>query len=77
MIYSTITNKAMVVGKIKVSLTNIQAQLKLERVSSQAKDTKVNSLEDMIIKLGYDPNDVNAAKEIIRRKNACMVALKK
>jgi len=60
MLYKTITNTDMAVAKLKVSLTNSQAQLKLEIVSSQAKDGKIKSLEDLIIKLGYGPNDVKA-----------------
>jgi len=35
-----------------------------------AKDTKIKSLEDLAIKLGYDPKDVKATEEIVRRKNA-------
>ena len=42
-----------------------------------AKDTKIKSLENLVIKLGYDPKDVKAAEYIVRRKNADIEALRK
>jgi len=38
MIYSTLTSKAIVAHQLQNSLTNISAQYKLEKASSQAKD---------------------------------------
>jgi len=40
------------------------------------KDTRIKTLEDLIIKLGYDPNDVKATKDIIKKKNANIQALR-
>ena len=55
MIYSTLTGKAMTAQKLQNSLDNITAQYKLENASSQAKDNKIKSLEDLVIKLVHDP----------------------
>jgi len=49
----------------------------LEKASSQAKDTRVKSLEDLIIELGHDPKDVKAKKQLIKKKNYGIVALTK
>jgi len=49
----------------------------LEKASSQAKYTIINSLEDLVIELGHDPKDVNAAENLIKKKNDDIVALKK
>ena len=35
------------------------------------------SLEDLIIKLGYDPSDVKAIEDIARKKNADIATLRK
>lgn len=77
MLYNTITNRVVATTKLKVLVSNIQAQLNLERVSSEAKHTKIKSLEDLVIKLKYDPNDTKVAEEIIRNKNADIAVLKK
>jgi len=42
-----------------------------------AKDIRIKSLEDLVIKLGYDSKDVKSTKEIVRRKNVDIVALRK
>ena len=60
MIYSTMTNKAMNVHKLQGSLDNITTQYKLEKASSHAKDNKIKSLEDLVIDIGYNPNNVKA-----------------
>lgn len=57
MIYSTLTNSVMVASKLKTSLNNMHSQLNIERMSSLVKDTRIEALEDLIIKLGYDPNN--------------------
>jgi hypothetical protein len=56
MIYSTLTGKAMAAQSCKDSLDNvITTQYKLEKASSQAKDNRIKSLEDLVIELGHDP----------------------
>jgi len=71
MIYSTLTSSAM------VSLNNMHSQLKIERMSSLTKDTRIKTLEYLVIKLEYDPSDVKVAKELIKRKNVNIQSLRK
>jgi len=33
----------------------------MEKVSSLAKDNRIKSLEDLVVKIGYDPKDINVA----------------
>lgn len=63
MIYSTLTTKAMATYKLKDSLENLTTQFKLEKASSQDKDTKIKSLEDLVIGLGHDPSDKETNKK--------------
>lgn len=77
MIYSTMINKAMTAHKLQSSLDNITAQYKLEKASSQAKDNKIKSLEDLVIELGYNLSDVKATEKLIKKRNEDIVALKK
>ena len=77
MIYSTMTTKAMSVQKLQNTLGNIKYQLKLEKASSQAKDRKIKSLEDLVIEVGNDPTNVKVTDELIKKRNADIVALKK
>jgi hypothetical protein len=34
--------------------------LKLEKISSFSKDNKINLLEELVLKIGYDPSNVKA-----------------
>jgi diacylglycerol kinase family enzyme len=58
-------------------LNNVQTQLKLDKVSSFAKDKKIKSLEELVLKIGYDPANIKAVEEIIKKKNAKVAALRK
>lgn len=77
MIYSTLTGKAIAAHQLQNSLSNILAQYQLEKASSQAKDTRIKSLEDLVIELGHDPKDIKANEQLIKRKNDDIAALKK
>lgn len=68
MVYSMLTSKAIVAHQLQNSLNNISTQFQLEKASSQAKDTRIKSLEDLIIEFGHDPKD-KAAERIIKKKN--------
>jgi len=46
-------------------------------VSSIAKDNIIKYLEEMVVKAGFDPGNSKAMEEIIRKKNADIVSLKK
>ena len=58
MVFSTLENASTTTAKLQVSLNNVQTQLKLEKVSYFAKDNMIKSLEEMILKIGYDPSNV-------------------
>ena len=75
-IYSTLTRKAIAAHQLQYSLRNISAQYQLEKASSQAKDTRIKSLEDLVIELGHDTKDIKATEQLIKRKNDDIVALK-
>ena len=76
MISSTFTNTAMSLSKLQVSFANVQSQLKMEE-SSLAKDNRIKSLKDLVVKIGYDPKGVNDAEEIIKKKNLDIATLRK
>lgn len=48
MVYSTLTTKEMVEHRLKNSLSNTTAQLQLKKTSSQARDNRIKSLEELI-----------------------------
>ena len=66
----------MMAHRLQNSLSNTTAQLQLEKASSQAKDTIVMSLEDLVIELGHDPKDIKATEHLIKKKNNDIIALK-
>jgi hypothetical protein len=68
MIFATLTNTSLTASKLQVSLNNVQSHLKLENISSLAKDNKIKSVEELALKIGYDPSNVKAAEELLRRK---------
>lgn len=76
MISSTLTNTAMSLSKLQVSHAKIKSQLKMEKISSLEKDNRIKSLEDFVVKIGYDLKDINATKDIIKKKNIVIAALR-
>lgn len=48
-------------SKLQVSITNVQKKLNIENLSSLAKENKIKSLENQVIKIGYDPTNFKAA----------------
>jgi len=77
MLFSTMTTTTMSLSKLRTALANVQSRLKIEKISSLAKGNKVNALEDLVIKVGYDPKDVKAAELVLKKKDADIAALKK
>jgi hypothetical protein len=77
MIFSTLANTSTNAAKLQVSFNNVQTQLKLEKVSSLEKDNKIKSLEELVLKIGYDSSNVKAAEELIKKKNANIASLRK
>lgn len=77
MLFSTMTNTTMALAKLRTTLSNVQSHLKIEKISSLAKDNRVKSLEDLVIKIWYDPFDVKVAEDVIKEKNVDTIALRK
>lgn len=77
MVYSTLTIEAIVAHQLQNSLNNISVQFQLEKASSQTKDTRIKSLEDLIIELGNDTKDVKVVEKLIKNKNDDIATLKK
>lgn len=70
-------NTSMALSRLKITLSNVQSQLKIEKISYLAKDNRVKSFEYLVIKIGYEPIDVKATEEIIKKKNADITSLRK
>jgi hypothetical protein len=77
MVFSTLENASTSVAKIQVSLSNVQTQLKLEKISSFAKDNRIKTLEELVLKIGYDPSNVKAVEEMLKKKNVDIASLRK
>ena len=69
MLYSTMTTKEMNVQKLHNALKNIRDHLRVEKASSYAKDTIIKSLEELVIEVSYDPSNVKAVEELVKKKN--------
>ena len=41
------------------------------------KDNKIKSLEELVLKIGYDPSNVKEAKEFLKKKNVDIASLRK
>ena len=77
MVYSTLADKAILAQQLQNSLNNISSLYQLEEASSQVKDTRIKSLEDLVIELGHDPKDIKATEQMIKKKNDDIATLKK
>jgi hypothetical protein len=58
-------------------LSNVQTQLKLENISSFAKDNGIKMLEELVLKIGYEPLNEKAVEEILKKKNDDITSLRK
>jgi hypothetical protein len=77
MIFSTLGNASTTATKLQVSLSNVQTQLKLEKISSFAKDNRIMTLEELVLKIGYDPSNVKEVEEMLKKKNSDIASLRK
>jgi lysyl-tRNA synthetase class II len=62
-VFFTLAHASSISSKLHVSLNKVQNQLKLEKISSFAKDNIIKSLEELVLKIGYDPFNVKATEE--------------
>jgi hypothetical protein len=49
----------------------------LEKISSFAKDNRIKTLEELVLTIGYDPSNMKAAEEMIKKKNVDIASLRK
>ena len=77
MVYATLADRAMLAHQLKEALKNTNTQLDLERLSSSAKDNRINTLEDIIINLGYDLKDPKGVRALMKKKEDDIAALRK
>jgi hypothetical protein len=77
MVFYMLVHASTTASKLQVSLNNVQTQLKLEKISSFAKDNRIKTLEELVLKIGYNPSNVKAVEEMIKNKNADIASLRK
>jgi hypothetical protein len=77
MVFSTLSHASSTSAKLQVALNNVQTQLKLEKISSFAKDNRINSVEELVVKIGYDPSNVKGIEEFLKKKNVDIESLRK
>ena len=77
MVYASLADETLENYKLKSSLNATASQLELEKASSQAKDNRIRSLEDIIIEIGHDPKDISGIQEILKLRDADMAAMRK
>jgi hypothetical protein len=77
MIFSTLENASTAATKLQASLSNVQTQLKLEKISSFAKDKRIKTLEELVLKIKYDPSNVKVVEEMLKKKNVDIASLRK
>jgi hypothetical protein len=51
--------------------------LKLEKISSFSKDNRIKTLEELVLKIGYDPLNVKVVEEMLKKKNVDIASLRK
>jgi len=77
MVYSTLADKTLLAHKLQNSLNNTTVQLELEKASSQAKDNRIKSLEEIIIELRHDPSNPKAVQALMKKNEEDIAALRK
>jgi hypothetical protein len=77
MIFSTLTNTSLTTSKLQVSMNNLQSQLKLEKSSSLAKDNRIKSLEELVLKIAYDPRNLKETEDLLKMNNFDIESLRK
>jgi len=67
----------MTTANLQTSLNKFHSQLKMEKISSLDKDNKIKSLEELVLKILYDPSNVKETKELLKKKNVDIASLRK
>jgi hypothetical protein len=77
MVFSTLESASTSAAKLQASLRNVHTQLKLEMISSFAKDNIIKTLEELVLKIEYNPSNVKAVEMILKKKNVDITSLRK
>ena len=77
MVYASLADKTLDNYRLENNLNNTASQLELERASSQAKDNRIRTIQDIIIEIGHDPKDIKGIQEILKLRDADMAALRR
>jgi hypothetical protein len=77
MVFYTLAHASTSAAKLQVSLNSVQTQLKMEKISSFAKDNRIKTLEELVLKIGSDPSNVKEEEEMIKKKNVDIASLRK
>jgi hypothetical protein len=77
MVFYTLVHASSFSAKLQVSLNNVQTQLKMEKISSFTKDNRIKTLEELVLGINYDPSNVKAVEEMIKKKNIDIASLRK
>ena len=51
--------------------------MKMDNASLYAKDIRIKALKEIVLQVGYDPSNIQAAELLMNKKNEYMVALRK
>ena len=51
--------------------------MKLENISSFAKDNMIKSLEELVVNIGYDPSNVKGTEEFLKKNNVDISSMRK
>jgi hypothetical protein len=46
-------------------------------MSSFAKDNRIKTLEELVLKIGYDPSNVKGVEDMLKKKNVDIASLRK
>jgi hypothetical protein len=77
MVFQTLAHASASATKFQVSLNNAQTKPKLEKISTFAKDNRIKTMEELVLKIGYDPSNIKATEEMIKKNNADIASLRK
>jgi hypothetical protein len=77
MVFTTLAHASTAASKLQVSLSNVQTQLKLEKISSFSKDNRIKTLEELVLNIRYDTLNVKLVEEMLKKKNVDIASLRK
>lgn len=63
--------------KLQNTISNMQDQVKIEKASLYSKDIKIRALEELVLRVEYDPANIKAAELLVKKKNEDIAALRK